>query len=127
MNVPVGKNTLSHMLSAICKRAALPRRTNHFFASHRATQLLHAIIPEKVKEKPISHLSLGALRMHENVSDEEHLLACSIVVSKPGPSSSHPATCSSTDSLQLAAIDTIVPHASSTPDATICDPHSLLG
>ncbi len=86
--VPIGKNTLQQMLPKMCEEAGIARRGNHSLRATGATAMFRANLPEKVLQSRTSHISLKALRMYENITDEQHSAACSTsdLVSRPNAS-----------------------------------------
>ena len=70
------------MLPVMCKEAGIAHRTNHGLHAMGATNMLRANVPEKVIQAHTCHLSLKALRMYENPTDEQHSAACSVLVDR---------------------------------------------
>ena len=81
-SIPVRKNMLQKMLPTMCEEAGITRQTNHSLRATGATDMFHANIPEKVIQSRTGHLSLKALRMYENPTDEQHSAACSVLVDR---------------------------------------------
>ena len=81
-SIPVGKNMLQKMLPMMCEEAGIARRTNHSLCATGATDMFLANIPEKVTQSHTSHLSLKALWMYENLTDEQHSAACSVLIDR---------------------------------------------
>ena len=71
---------LQAMLSKMCEEAGIERRTNHSLRATGDSQMFHANIAEKVIQSRTGHLSLKALRMYENPTDEQHAAACGVLV-----------------------------------------------
>ena len=70
--VPIGKNTLTTMVSDMCKEAGvLGKKTNHSLRVSGATNLYAAGVPEKIIQSRTGHTSLEALRKYERISTEQ--------------------------------------------------------
>ena len=95
-SVPIGKNKLAVMVSDMCAKAGLEKKTNHSLRATAATVLFQANIPEKVIQERTGHRSLEALRMYERSTQQQHSAASKILATNksldyekaihPGPS-----------------------------------------
>ena len=73
---------LQKMLPTMCKEAGIAHQTNHRLCATGATNMFCANVPEKVIQAHTGHLSLKALWMYENPTDEQHSAACSVLVDR---------------------------------------------
>ena len=73
---------LQKMVPTMCEEAGITCRTNHSLHAIGATDMFCANIPEKVIQSHTGHLSLKALRMYGNPTDEQHSAACSVLVDR---------------------------------------------
>ena len=73
---------LQKMLPTMCEEAGIARRTNHSSRATGATDMFCGNIPEKVVQSCTGHLSLKALWMYENPTDEQHAAACNVLVDR---------------------------------------------
>ena len=73
---------LQKMLPTMCEEAGIAHRTNHSLHATGATDMFRANIPEKVMQSHTGHLSLKALRMYVNPTDEQHSAAFSVLVDR---------------------------------------------
>ena len=123
-SIPVGKNMLQKMLPTMCEEAGITRRTNHSLRATGATDMFHANIPEKVIQSRTGHLSLKALRMYENPTDEQHSAACSVLVDRR--SVTPPEVLKPTQPLAGPVPSTMVQASSTTHDTSVV-PSALFG
>ena len=73
---------LQKMLPTMCEEAGIARQTNHSLRAMGTTDIFCGNIPEKVIQSHTGHLSLKALWMYENPTDEQHSAACTVLVDR---------------------------------------------
>ena len=84
--VPVGNHTLQQMIKKMCSDAGIGGlKMNHSLRATGATELFKRGAPKKLIQEQTRHRSLGALRIYERLSEEQHK-AVSTLLSTPDPS-----------------------------------------
>ena len=72
--VPLGKNTLSVMVSKMCTEAGVSgNKTNYSLRVSGATSLFSAGVPERIIQQRTGHRSVEALQLYERVTDQQNV------------------------------------------------------
>ena len=76
---PVGKNMLNSALKDMCAEAGISgHKTNHSLRATGASEMFEAGVPEKIIKERTSHRSLGALRLYEQTTKDQHKVVSAI-------------------------------------------------
>ena len=74
LNVPIGRNVLSKMVSEMCAEAGVPgNKTNHSLRVSGASCLFDAGVPERIIEQRTGDRSVEGLRLYERITDDQNM------------------------------------------------------